>query len=116
MGKEFIKKAGAIEILYELENGEKTFGELRKLSISSGTLSKRLKEGIELGLIKQETRREEGSLKPKVTYKLSEDVRELIKSIEHIWREYSKIREEIRRFKEEIRKREKDLEKMLEEV
>ncbi len=114
--KKFIKSAGAIEILCKLSRGEKSFGELRELGISSGTLSKRLKEAIKLGLIKQEVRHEKDALKPKVVYRLTEEGKELLKSIEHVRKEYLKIKEEIRKLKEEIGRKEKELKKLLENI
>jgi len=114
--REFIKRAGAIEILCELSNGERSFGELKELGIASGTLSKRLKEAIELGLIRQEIRREKDSLKPKVVYQLTEEGRKFIKSIEHVKEEYLRIKREIERLRGEIKEKEKNLRKLFEEL
>lgn len=111
--KEFIRRTGAIEILCELSNGEKSFGELKELGISSGTLSKRLKEAIKLGLIKQEIRHESDSLRPRIMYSLTKEGKELFKSIEHVRKEYSKIKEEIKRLKKEIKSKEKKIEELL---
>lgn len=114
--KEFIRRAGAIEILCELSDSEKSFGELKELGISSGTLSKRLKEAIKLGLIKQEVRHEKDALKPKVVYRLTEEGKELLKSIEHVKKEYLRIKEEIGRLKEEVKRKEEEIKKLLEKL
>jgi len=114
--KEFIRRTGAIEILCELSEGERSFGDLKSLGISSGTLSKRLKEAIKLGLVKQEIKHEKEALKPKVVYRLTEEGKELLKSIEHVRREYLKVREEIERLKGEIRKKEKMLKGLLKTI
>ncbi len=119
--KEFVRRVGAIEILCGLSGSEKSFGELKELGISSGTLSKRLKEAIRLGLIKQEVRQQEvrnekDALKPKVVYKLTEEGRDLLKSIEHVKEEYLKIKEEIGRLKEEVKRKEEEIKKLLEKL
>ena len=114
--KEFIKRTGAIEILSKLSDKERSFGELKELGISSGTLSKRLKEAIKLGLVKQEVKHEEGSLKPRIVYQLTEEGRNLLKSIEHVKEEYLKTKEEIEKLKREIRERERALRNLLKKI
>ena len=114
--REFVRRAGTIEILCELSDGEKSFGELKELGISSGTLSKRLKEAIKLGLIKQEVRHEKDALKPKIVYQLTEEGKELLKSIEHVKKEYLRIKEEIRQLREEVKRKEVEIKKLLEKL
>ncbi len=114
--KKFIKSAGAIEILCELSDGEKSFGELKELGISSGTLSKRLKEAINLGLIRQEIKHEKDTLKPKIVYLLTEEGKELFRSIGHVKEEYLRIKEEIGKLKEELKRKEEEIKKLLEKL
>lgn len=104
--KEFIKRIGVIDILCEFSEGERSFGELKDLGTSSGTLSKRLKEAIKMGLIKQEVRHKKNALKPRIVYRLTEEGKDLLKLIKHVRNKHLRIKEEIRRPKMKIKKEE----------
>jgi DNA-binding HxlR family transcriptional regulator len=53
---EYFAKKGAVDVLAELSSEPKMFGELqREVNVSSATLSKRLDEAQEIGLIKKTT-------------------------------------------------------------
>jgi len=110
---EFLKRKGSIEILCELENGERGFNELKNLDISPSTLSSRLKEAMNLGLVDQKLCREE---RAKIKYYLTEKGREIIESVGSIKKDYFKLKEEVRKLEEELRKKKEKMKKLLSEV
>ncbi len=107
---EFLKRKGSIEILCELESGEKGFNELRKLDISPSTLSSRLKEALDLGLVDQKLCREE---RAKIKYYLTEKGKKVMRMVESIKKDYFRLKEEARRLEEEARRKREEIEKLL---
>ena len=52
---EYLSKKGTIEILSEIADSPKTFSELEeRINVSPATLSRRLEEGVELGVLREE--------------------------------------------------------------
>ncbi|RLI77961.1 hypothetical protein DRP04_10645 [Archaeoglobales archaeon] len=110
---EFLKRKGSIEILCELESGEKGFTELKNLDISPSTLSARLKEAMDLGLVDQKLCREE---RAKIKYYLTEKGREVMKMVESIKKDYFRLKEEAKRLEEEAKKKRQEIEEILEKL
>ena len=106
---EFLRRKGSIEVLCELEEGGKSFNEFR-LDISPNTLSSRLKEALDLGLIEQRICREE---RTKVKYYLTDKGKELLKAIKSIKDNYFRLKEDVKRLEEEIKRKKKELEKLV---
>jgi len=109
---EYIKKKGGIEILCELSEGEKGFNELKRLDISPSTLSTRLREALDLNFVEQVIHREE-SLKPKISYRLTEKGKEVVRMIESIRKDYFRLKEEVKKLEEEVKKKKKEMEELL---
>jgi len=109
---EFMRKKGSIEILCELEDGGKSFNEF-KLDISPNTLSSRLKEALDLGLIEQRICREG---RTKVKYYLTDRGKELLKAIKSIKDNYFRLKEDVKRLEEEINKKKEEIKRKKEEL
>ncbi len=110
--EEFLRRKGSIEILCELEEGGKSFNEF-ELDISPNTLSSRLKEALDLGLIEQRICRED---RTRVKYYLTDIGKELLKAIKPIKDNYFKLKEDIKRLEEEIRGKKKELEELISSI
>ncbi len=110
--EEFLRRKGSIEILCELEEGGKSFNEF-ELDISPNTLSSRLKEALDLGLIEQRICRED---RTRVKYYLTDMGKELLKAIKSIKDNYFKLKEDIKRLEEEIRRKKKELRELISSI
>jgi len=106
--KEFMKKEGGLDLLYELIETEKGFNELRKaLRISPNTLSKRLSEAINLELVGFKV--DKGKGRARIKYFLTEKGKKTLETLEPIKDEYIRIRREVQRLKQEIDEKKREL-------
>lgn len=110
--KEFIRKKGSLDILFQLDKVPKSFSELEEvLRLSPNTLASRLKEARKPTLIKEELTRENG--RAKIKYVLTEKSKKVVKKFESIRKEYEKIQKEIAGLEEQLKEKEELLRKLL---
>ena len=107
--EDFLRRKGSIEILCELEKNGKSFNEFN-LDISPNTLSSRLKEALELGLVEQRVCREERS---KIKYYLTDKGKELLKTIKSIKDDYFRLKNDVKKLEEELKRKKKELEELV---
>ncbi len=111
--KEFIRKKGSLDILFQLEKASKSFNELEEtLGLSPNTLTSRLKEARELALIKEELSREEGG-RAKIKYVLTEKGKKAVKKLEGLREKYQNIRKEILKLEAQLKEKENLLKKLI---
>jgi DNA-binding HxlR family transcriptional regulator len=110
----FIERKGALEVLFEVERGEKRFTDIQEnVEISSATLSNRLKEGKVEGLWKEELEESEDGSAQRV-YVLSSqgdalyedaielNIPELIDQLQEVEAKYQQRLDELRNREREI--------------
>ncbi|MFB6217032.1 MAG: winged helix-turn-helix transcriptional regulator, partial [Candidatus Aenigmatarchaeota archaeon] len=113
---DYILNKGAMGILFELGVEEKSFNQLKESStvlVSPNTLSRRLTEGEDLGLIDRGIN-EDGE-RAIITYRLTDMGETLVDQFEDVSDEYFELKEDIANLKEKRHKKEKELRQLLSE-
>jgi len=103
---------GLLDVLMMLEEGEKSFTELKALDLSPNTVLARLREAQERGLVNQKLFPRKGR-KPKIKYVLTREGKEVLKMYESIRERYTELKAELQNLQEEVRKKEKEMKYLL---
>jgi len=110
-----ITEKGFIDILLMLEDGAKSFIELKSLDFSPSTILVRLRKAQQAGLIKEELF-SEGGKKPKIKYVLTKQGKNLLTQYLPIKDKYLTLKEELKRLEKEAKKKEREMKLLLTSV
>lgn len=110
---DFLKKKGAVDLMFEVSEGPKTFNELVYLiRLGPNTVLSRLREAQTLGLVEEKlTRKEKG--RSSISYKITEAGKRKMKDLEIIKKDYIKLREELKKMKAEEKEKERKINSIL---
>ena len=103
---------GLLDLLVMLEDGPKTFSQLKVLNLSPSTILSRLREAQEMGLVDQKLYPKKGK-RSEIRYLLSKDGVEMLKMYGSIRDRYTQLRMELQSLQEEIRTKEKEMKFLL---
>jgi len=111
--KEYLKKKWTPALLFTLREGNHTFTELMgKLSASPNTISDRLEEGQERGLVSQGLRPRKNA-KSKIEYELTERGVRMAEALSPIEEEYWRLREETKEIRKRMRENRKEMNELV---
>jgi DNA-binding HxlR family transcriptional regulator len=102
-------------VLTELDEEEKTFANLKTLNMSPSTTLSRLREAQSKGWVENKLVPRKGK-KPKITYVLTKEGKEIIETFSSILPQYSNLREEVKELQKAIREKEKKIHYLLSSV
>jgi len=103
---------GLLDMLMMLEEGAKSFTELKALDLSPNTVLARLREAQKRGLVDQKLFPRKGK-KPRIKYVLTKEGEYVLKMYESIRERYTELKAELQSLQEEVRKKEKEMKYLL---
>jgi len=95
----FVAKRGSVEVLLELDEGTRSFNQLKRLNLSPNTVLNRLREAQELGLVKPLLLSSEKRIR--IRYGLSEDGKTLVSKFHVAASRYLRLQKRISELSEE---------------
>jgi DNA-binding HxlR family transcriptional regulator len=110
---EFLKMKGAVDLLFELNGGSKTFNELvDSIKLGPNTVLSRLRAAQRLGLAEEKLARKESG-RPSITYTITAEGKKSISNLQSIQKEYKRLKEELGKIKESEKEKEARITQLL---
>lgn len=107
-----IMSKGLLDMLIILEDGEKSFTELKGMKMSPNTVLSRLREAQRMGLVDQKLFKIKGR-RSRIKYALTKEGEETLQMYHSIRERYKQLNVELQSLKEEVKKKEKEMKYLL---